>query len=148
MNAVVDTHFDNPTSARAVSRVEVVHPPLNKLHPGVLGIAAGAYVAMIAVFWLGFAAPGDHYLPLVIFSVVLAAFVGVPWLMARDYVSFWRRHNGPAQPKFGSFRHFLNSTVETGGGKVTGKESLVLVALIPIALTAGLIAMAVIMHTV
>ena len=146
MNAVVDTHFDYRPAA--VSRVEVSHPALNKLHPGVLGITAGAYVAMVMVFWLGFATPGDHYLPLVIFSVVLAAFIGVPWLMARDYVSFWRRHRGPAQPKFGSFRQFLNGTVETGGGNVTGKESLVLVALIPIALTAGLIAMAFIMRAV
>lgn len=146
MNAVVYSHFDNPTAA--ASRVEGTHPPLNKLHPGVLGITAGAYIAMVLVFWLGFAAPVDHYLPLVIFSVVLAAFVGVPWLLARDYVSFWRRHNGPPQPKFGTFRQFLNGTVETGGGNVTGKESLVLVALIPIALTAGLIAMAIIMHTV
>ena len=142
MNAVVDTHFDKPA---ALSRVEVSHPPLSRLHPGVLGITAGAYVAMVAVFWLGFANPGDFYLPLVIFSVVLAAFVGVPWLMARDYASFWRRH-GQTQPRSGSFRQFLNSTVDSGGGKVSGSEALILVALIPIALTAGLIAMAFIMH--
>lgn len=127
--------------------VTVQHPSISRLHPGVIGITAGGYVAMILTFWLGFATPADSYLPLVIFTLVLAAFVGTPWLLARTASSFWRNHEGgPAAQRFTSFRQFLNSTFESGGGNVTGRESLVLVALIPVALTVGLIAMAFIMH--
>jgi hypothetical protein len=148
MNTVAATHFDRPVRPAAAG-IAVQHPPLSRLHPATIAITAGGYLAMILTFWLGFATPTDHYLPLVIFGLVLAAFIGVPWLIARSAQSFWRRHEGgPAEPRFVSFGQFLKSKVETGGGTVSGPETLVLMALIPIALTVALIAMAVIMHVI
>ncbi len=147
MNTVVTTHFERPTRT-AVAGISVQHPPLSRLHPGALALTAGGYVAMIAVLWLGFATPTDHYLPLVIFTFVLAFFIGVPWMMAQSAKAFWRRHDGPAEPRRTTFREYLHRKVETGAGTVTGSESLVLMALIPISLTVALIAMAVIMHAV
>jgi hypothetical protein len=127
----------------------VSHPPLNNLHPGVLAITAGAYTTMILVLWLGFATADDHYLPLAIFTVVLAAFIGVPWLMASTAGHFWRRHPGVTQSRFGSFRAFLHGSFRSGGGEaVSGPETLVLIALIPTVLALGLVAMAFIAHAV
>ncbi len=147
MNTIATTHLGRPVRS-ATSGVAVQHPPLSRLHPATVGITAGGYVAMILVLWVGFATPTDHYLPLVIFTLVLAAFIGVPWLMARTAQTFWRRHDGPATPRAQSFRQFLGSKVETGGGTVSGPAALVLMALIPISLTFALVAMAVIMHAV
>ncbi len=138
----------DPSYAASTDAPAVQHPPLSRLHPGVLGITVGAYATMILVFWLGFATSVDKYLPLMIFTVVLAAFVGIPWWMARSARHFWRARGVDNEPRFGSFTHFLRSPFQNGGsgGAVQGTEAVVLVALIPIALTAGLIAMAFIMH--
>ena len=146
MNTIA-TDFDRTIPITAERTVE--HPPLNALHPGVLAITAGGYAAMILVFWLGFATADDHYLPLVIFTLVLAAFAGIPWLMASDAQRFWRRHPGVKEQRFGSFGAFLRGRFKSGSGEeVSGPETLVLMALIPIALTLGLIAMAVTLHAV
>lgn len=140
------TAVSNRPVGAAMAAATVQHPPISRLHPGVLGVTAGAYVAMVLVFWLGFATPNDHYLPLVVFSLVLAAFIGTPLLLAKTGSDFWRRHGGGPAQRFASFRRFLDGTFESGGGNVSGREALILVALVPVALTAGLVAMAFIMR--
>lgn len=147
MNTVLTTHFERPARSAAAG-VSVQHPPISRLHPGALALTAGGYVAMIAVLWAGFATPTDHYLPLIVFTLVLAAFIGVPWMMARSAGTFWRRHHGRAEPPSSTFREYLHKKVETGAGTVSGSESLVLMALLPVSLTVALVAMAVIMHVV
>lgn len=150
MNAAVATDFDTlATTATATPRVATrTHVTLNRLHPSVLGIGAGAYVAMIAAFWVGFSNPSVVFgISFGIVLVCLAAFLGLPYLMGRDGKKFWEKQGQPEAP-MGTFRQFLNSKFETADGTVTGAGALALVATVPVCLAFGVIAMAIIRHTV
>jgi hypothetical protein len=150
MNATVTTEFDTfspATDMAGKTRSAVQHVPLNRLHPGVIGITAGAYVAMILTFWVGFSGGLVLTISLWIVTVCLAAFIGLPWIMAANAKRFWRRH-GQTEASADTFRHFMNSKFETASGKVSGPGALALVATVPICLTFGAIAMAIILHAV
>ena len=150
MNAAVTTDFDTLVSTATAKPIESAraHVQLNRLHPGVLGIAALAYVALIGVFGVGFATSDVVFgISFGIVVITLVAFIGLPWAMARSGTKFWRRH-GQAEAPSGTFRNFMNSSFETATGKVSGAGALALVATVPICLACGALAMAIIRHVV
>lgn len=151
MNATVTADFDTlVTTASPEARVEApaTTKVTSQLHPEVLGLTVGAYVAMITTFWVGFWA-GDIVFTIAmgIVTLCLVAGVGLPYLMGRDKARFWARH-GVTEKKAGTFRDFLNGQFETATGKVSGFGALVLVATVPICLTGGAIAMAMVLNTI
>ncbi len=113
------------------------------LHPYVLRIAAASYALMIATFWVGFVTTGPLAVAMVIVTVCLVAYVGLPWSMAVAAARFNARH-GIVEPQPGSFRRFLSGHFETSAGNVSGFEALVLVVTVPVSLLAASIAFAVI----
>lgn len=149
MNAAVTTDFQTLARTSKVAPYQAAaHTPLTRLHPGVIGIAAGSYVLMIATFWVGFFATDAAFtISLSIVTIVLAAFIGLPLAMARTGAKFWRSH-GQAEPPHGTMREFLNCSFDTCDGHVSGLGALALVTTVPLSLTAGVIAMAVIRHIV
>jgi hypothetical protein len=84
MSAVIgyDAAID-VASARSAARYDA-HAATGALalHPAVLRIAAAAYALMIATFWVGFVTTGPLAVAMVIVTVCLVAYIGVPWSMA------------------------------------------------------------------
>lgn len=116
------------------------------LHPFVLRIAAALYAAMIATFWVGFVTTGPLAVAMVIVTVCLVAYVGLPWSMSVAARKFNARH-GIVEPKPKTFRRFLAGYFETAAGNVSGLEALVLVVTVPACLLAASIAFAIIYNT-
>ncbi|MCW5697531.1 MAG: hypothetical protein KIS96_12470 [Bauldia sp.] len=125
-----DDHHAIPTNRFVTAR----------MHPGVLWLAVGAYVALVAAFFIGFAGPRDLWVSLGIVAVTLAAFVGLPAVMART--------GGVLRGDGTGLNEFLNGYFQTATGPITGKGALALVVTIPVCLTAAAIAMAIIFATV
>ena len=149
MNAITTTDFDAFSRATAAARSPAVarHTQLNRLHPAVFGLTIATYVAMVAAFAIGFAGPVELSIAFAIVGVVAAASVGLPWVMARSGADFWQSHGEPDEHA-NSFRAFLNGSFETASGKVSGRGALALVITVPVCLTLGVIAMAIIARLV
>ncbi|MCC6737043.1 MAG: hypothetical protein IT534_13070 [Bauldia sp.] len=135
------------TSARSAVRHDA-HAAAGalSLHPAVLRIAAACYALMIATFWVGFVTTGPLAVAMVIVTVCLVAYVGVPWSMSVNARRFNERR-GMVEKEPGSFRRFLVGHFETAAGSVSGFEALVLVVTVPVCLLAAAIAFSVIYNT-
>lgn len=125
-----DGHHAIPTNRTVTAR----------MHPGVLWIAVGVYVALVAAFLIGFAGVRDLWVSLGIVVVTLAAFVGLPAVMART--------GGVLRSDGTSLSEFLNGYFQTATGPISGKGALALVVTIPACLTGAAIAMGIILATV
>jgi len=144
-----DTAVVGTTGARSAARYDAHAASAvgaTALHPYVLRIAAISYALMIATFWVGFVTTGPLAVAMVIVTVCLVAYVGLPWSMAVAARRFNARH-GIVEPKAGSFGRFLSGHFETAAGNVSGFEAFVLVVTVPICLLAASIAFAVIYNT-
>lgn len=107
------------------------------LHPAALLIGAGAYVAMIAVFWLGFVGPEQLAIAMAVNTVTLVAFIGVPAIMAKSG-KVLRNTTGL------SFGEFLKGNFDTYTGPMPAKGAVILVVLVPICLALCGVALAII----
>ncbi|MCW5715024.1 MAG: hypothetical protein KIT43_10975 [Bauldia sp.] len=144
-----DTAIVGTTGARSAARYDVHAAQATgatALHPYVLRIATAFYALMIATFWVGFVTTGPLAVAMVIVTVCLVAYVGLPWSMAVAARRFNARH-GLVEAPANSFRRFLTGHFETGAGNVSGFEALVLVVTVPACLLAASIAFAVIYNT-
>lgn len=117
------------------------------LHPAVPIITAGTYAAMIGVFWAGFGGSLGIAFPLLIVTLLLAAFFGGPLIMDSVRVNFLERH-GTIVENPGSFRRFLAGHFGTASGPVSGLEALVLVVTVPVCLLLAAASFAIIYHLV
>ncbi len=150
MNAVTATDFHTltKTATVVVDRTAVAQKAQTALHPAVFGFAIGAYALMVAAFWVGFLASEPTFgISMAIVAVCFAGYFGVPLIMLRDTNKFWRRH-GKAPEAAGTFRHFLNTGIETASGRVSGIGAVALVTTVPLCLAAGAIVFAIIRHVV
>lgn len=107
------------------------------MHPAPLYLTALAYAVMIGTFWLGFVGDRGIAIAMGINTVTLVAFVGLPWALARQ---------GKVTRAKRSLASFLNSTYDTGSGPISGWGAAILVVTIPLCLSAGVIAMAIIFN--
>jgi hypothetical protein len=104
MNAAVTTNFDTVSATSKVRAESTSRTATNQLHPGVLGIAALAYVTIIASFWVGFSNSAPVFaISFGIVVVCLVAFLGLPYFMGRHAAKFWA-HHGRAEKPSGSLR--------------------------------------------
>jgi hypothetical protein len=102
------------------------------VHPIVIKIAAGAAVWFVATSWLAFAwGPEIDYL-LVIVTLFFAIFFTLFLLTASFSV-----HDARWPVRRTSFREFLDSNIRIGRGTMSGREVLIEIALIPVALALG-----------
>ena len=148
MNAAVSADFEALIQrANTTNAVALGHTPINRLHPRVLGLTVATYLALVAAFAIGFTGSVELAISLGIVFVVAAAGILLPWAMAREGSRFWARHDQPEAPA-DSFRAFLNGNFETAAGKVSGRGAVALVLTVPVCLTLGVIAMAIIARVV
>ncbi len=131
------------TPARPIARASHAHDiPASEvvsgaMHPAPLYLTALAYAVMIGTFWLGFVSDRGIGLAMAINTVTLAAFLGLPWALARQ---------GKVTKAEHSLREFLNGYYDTGSGPISGWGAAILVTTVPLCLTAGVIAMAIIFN--
>jgi len=109
-------------------------PVATMLPLAVPGIAIAGYVGILAAFWLSFAGDTSAALAIGVSTVYGLVFFGVPYFMMRTAA----RH-GPS-PDRPSLSEFLNGGFETNTGKISGWSALVQVALVPVALAFGTLA--------
>lgn len=115
------------TKERPVPR-EIRGAKESNVHPMIGKIAIGATIWFIAVIWLSFGSHGD-FLSLAIVTLFFVIFFGL-FLLTASYS--WHDPRW-SLPKI-SFREFLNSKVRIETGTLSGREVLIQMALIPVAL--------------
>ena len=102
------------------------------VHPIVIKIAVGAAVWFVVTSWLAFAwGPEIDYL-LVIVTLFFAFFFTLFLLTASFSV-----HDSRWPVRRTSFREFLKSNIRIGSGTMSGREVLIEIALLPVALAFG-----------
>jgi hypothetical protein len=112
--------------ANSASRMEASE---TGVHPMAAKIAIGAAIWFLAVTWLSFAWGGETDFLLVIVVLFFAFFLGLFLLTASYSVK------DPRWPvRETSFREFLDSDVRIGSGTMRGRDVLIEIATMPIAL--------------
>ena len=102
------------------------------VHPIVIKIAVAAAVWFVVTSWLAFAwGPEIDYL-LVIVTLIFAIFFTLFLLTASFSV-----HDARWPVRRTSFHEFLRSNIRIGSGTMSGREVLIEIALIPVALAFG-----------
>ena len=99
------------------------------VHPIVIKIAIGAVLWFLAVTWLAFAGSVETDFLLVIVTLFFGFFLGLFLLTASHTVK------DPRWPvRETSLRTFLTSEVGIGSGTMSGRDVLIEIALVPVAL--------------
>ena len=102
------------------------------VHPIVIKIAVGAAVWFVATSWLAFAwDPEIDYL-LVIVTLFFAIFFTLFLLTASFSV-----HDSRWPVRCTSFSEFIKSNIRIGEGTMSGRDVLIEIALLPVALAVG-----------
>ena len=99
------------------------------IHPIVGEIAIGASLWFLIVVWVSFAAGAETDLPLAMVTLIFVISFGLLILVGR-YSSTDPRWSFPQR----SLRDFMRCEVGLESGRVTGREALIQVALVPVTL--------------
>lgn len=99
------------------------------IHPTVFKIAKAAVVWFLAVVWIAFASKGGIDLDLTIVTLFCVIFVSLFLLVASLAEGDWR---WPARQT--SLRAFLDSDIAIGSGTMRGRDVLIEIAMVPVAL--------------
>jgi len=102
------------------------------IHPIVVKIAVGAAVWFVVTSWLAFAWDAEIDYLLVIVTLFFAIFFTLFLLTASFSV-----HDSRWPVRQTSFREFLKSNIRIGSGTMSGREVLLEITLIPVALAFG-----------
>jgi hypothetical protein len=106
--------------------------PLWDMHPGAYGVWLGCWGVLLAIFAATFAGFAYPMYMLAIVACCALAFFSLPVLMARQSArSGW---NSPTRQSFGEF---LDSPFQTATGAMAGREALIQMVLVPVALSIG-----------
>lgn len=111
--------------------------PAKELPPAVLLIGAVLYLVMAALFWWGFGRGVDSDLSLGIADFVVLMFIAIPLTLA------WAAGLFPKQLGEG-WKALQGGSVETATGAVSWRTALILVLVVPVCLTLGAAAIALI----
>ena len=111
-------------------------PRLGEVHSGAVALLLGFYGAMVGLMWLIFARTGEGALFMLIVTLVFTAFAAVPLLTLR-----LGRREAAAKPV--SFREYLEQSIDTLTGPLSGRAALVQIIVVPVLLTLCLVGIAV-----
>jgi hypothetical protein len=114
----------------------------DQMYPGVFGLAAAAYGAMMLSFWLLFVSDVGTFLSLAVCTAYFGMYFGVPAVMHRV------ARQAETQVAGGSLGQFLRSDLETITGPISGWAAVTQVLVIPVSLTVGIIAMGLIVKSI
>lgn len=122
----------------------VAAPPIETvMHPHIYRIALACWICLLAVFWVTFWTSANALFQVVIGTAYAVVFFGVPYEMSRIY----RGKRTPGKRTADkSLRRFLAEPFRTRTGTMSGNEALLQVILVPVSLTLGGTAIAIIIH--
>jgi len=124
------------------AKADIHHFPAPKaqavMDPRIYKIALGCWIGFLSVFWLTFWMSANALFMVVVSTVYAAVFFGVPYAMSRQV------RDRPNTDK--SLFIFLREPFATLNGVMSGAEALLQVVLVPLCLTAGGIAIGIIIH--
>ena len=129
-------------NAAAGAEADIHHFPAAKVQavmdPRIYQIALVCWIGFLSVFWLTFWMSANALFMVVISTVYAVVFFGVPYAMSRQV------RDRPNTEK--SLFTFLREPFATLNGVMSGAEALLQVVLVPLCLTAGGIAIGIIIH--
>jgi hypothetical protein len=113
---------------------EIATPPSRDtretgVHPLVIELAIGATLWFVAVIWLAFARGVETDFALAIVTLFFAFFFGL-FLLTASY----GRHDPRWELPRRSFRRFLVSQVRTATGTMSGRDLMIEITMLPLAL--------------
>jgi hypothetical protein len=123
---------------RAEVRPMPLVPARADMHPSVFRVAFVCWLALLSVFWVTFFVSSSALFMVVVSTFYAVVFFGVPY-------TFWRINPKRASPRQG-LHEFLRTPFETMYGVVSGREALLQVIMVPLAVTLGGIAMGIAIH--
>ncbi len=107
-------------------------PVYDSLPTAAFAIPVGATGAMMLAYWLTFGAYAEAAFMVAISTVYVVMYIGTPYAMAQLGEKLLReRHGGQAAP---SLRDFLNGSIATWTGPMSGWSAMIQVTLIPVGL--------------
>jgi hypothetical protein len=116
-------------------------PTFRHIHPGVFVISMAGWVGIMTAYWLTFGARLEGALILAVDTVFFAVFFGLPVVLMR-----LRRAPAHGAEKY-SFAEFLRGEIDTHTGRMSGTSALAQVAVLPVALALGTMAIGFIIAT-
>jgi hypothetical protein len=118
-------HFAAPTPPQPASR----EPGQTSVHPFVVEFAIGAALWFVAIVWLAFAKGVETDFTLVVVTLFFAFFFGL-FLLTASY----GRHDPRWEQPHTNFRTFLVSKVGTATGNMNGRDVMIEITMLPLAL--------------
>jgi hypothetical protein len=107
-------------------RSENVPKDTATMHPGVFKSLIGLFAGIMAIFALTFAGKGYASMMVAISIFYLGIYIATPLIMLRPLNSKTRKNT--------SWVKFMNGSIETNTGLITGRQALIQVCLIPVGL--------------
>ena len=135
-------HVEHEVETAVPTQADIHHFPAVKaqavMDPRIYQIALVCWIGFLSVFWLTFWMSANALFMVAISTVYAVVFFGVPYAMSRQV------RNRPSTDK--SLFIFLREPFATLNGVMSGGEALLQVVLVPLCLTAGGIAIGIIIH--
>lgn len=117
-------------------------PAFRHMHPGVFVVSMLGWFGFMIAYWLTFGAELESALVLAVDSVFFAVFFSIPLVLIRLRRAPSRNANTP------SFSEFLRGEIDTYTGRMSGTSALAQVAVLPVVIALGTMAIGIIISTV
>ncbi|MGE0094484.1 MAG: hypothetical protein AB7M05_20880 [Alphaproteobacteria bacterium] len=112
-------------------------PVFRHLHPGVFVISMLGWVGYMVTYWLVFGLHLEGTLMLAVATVFFAVYFAMPLVLMR-------LRRGPGWVEKASFAAFLRGEIDTYTGRMSGMDALAQVAVLPVVISLGTMAIGVI----
>lgn len=116
-------------------------PVFRHLHPGVIVISMAGWFGYLLAYWLVFGLHLEGTLVLAVATVFFAVYFAMPLVLMR-------LRRAPSWVEKSSFGEFLRGEIDTYTGRMGGKDALAQVAVLPIAIALGTMAIGIIVAAV
>lgn len=140
MNAVKPMVTGNPLN-RPSDMAGHNLPVFRHLHPGVFAVSMAGWFGYLLAYWLVFGLHLEGALVLAVATVFFAVYFAMPLVLMR-------LRRAPSWVEKSSFAEFLRGEIDTYTGRMGGKDALAQVAVLPIAIALGTMAIGIIVTAV
>jgi hypothetical protein len=110
------------------------------MHPGVFVVSMMGWLSTMLVYWLVFGLHLEGTLVMAVATVFFAVYFSIPLVLMR-------LRRAPSWVEKSSFATFLRGEIDTFTGRMSGVDALAQVAVLPIAIALGTMAIGIIVMT-
>lgn len=116
-------------------------PAFRHMHPGVFVVSMMGWFGFMIAYWLTFGAEMEGALILAVDTVFFAVFFSLPLVLMR------LRRTATSDGEKSSFAEFLRGEIDTHTGRMSGMSALAQVAILPVVIALGTMAIGIIIST-